>query len=420
MARDMLFVFPTSNNKEVSTMSNSLLYHAFNLRGVKYRSTKFVGNAIIFAVEMTDKFTICPQCGGRQTIFKGQKTRWFKLGSLGRKQSFLQLQLHRLKCVDCDKLWWPQLPFMIGKHRYTRSFALTALGLLRFGTIKDVANYLGVGWDTIKQIHKSKLQNLYKKRPIHKIKYLGIDEFSLRKGHNYMTIFIDLQTGRIIYAVEGRSANDIQAFLKIIAKKATKIKAVSMDMSRSYSRAVTEHLPHVDIVFDRYHIMALMNKSIETLRREQQRTLDGSDKIALKGCRFLLLHNYKSLDNNRQVKLNSLLKINKPLFAIHSMKEQLRLLWSQPNRQHALQFLNQWIFDALAAGPKVLIKIGMTLLRNRKGILNYFPHRITSASVEGTVNKIKTLKRQAYGFRDMEYFKLRLYHLHCQGYSLTG
>ena len=252
------------------------------------------------------------------------------------------------------------------------------------------------------------------------LKYLGIDEFSLRKGHNYMTIFIDLQTGRIIKAVEGRSADDIQPFLKIIAAKAKKLKAVAMDMSRSYSRAVTEHLPHVDIVFDRYHIMALMNKAIETLRREQQRTLDDSDKKALKGCRFLLLHNYKTLENNRQVKLDALLKINKPLFAIHSMKEQLRLLWSQPNRQHAFQFLNQWIFDALAAGPKVLVKMGLTLLKHREGILNYFPYRITNASVEGTVNKIKTLKRQAYGFRDMEYFKLRLYHLHCQGYSLAG
>lgn len=102
------------------------------------------------------------------------------------------------------------------------------------------------------------------------------------------------------------------------------------------------------------------------------------------------------------------------------MKEQLRLLWSQSNRQHAVQFLNQWIFDALAAGPKDLVKIGLTLLKHRDEILNYFPHRISSACVEGTINKIKTLKRQAYGFRDMEYFKLRLYHLHCQGYSLTG
>ena len=297
---------------------------------------------------------------------------------------------------------------------------MTALDLLRFGTIKDVANYLHVGWDVIKGIHKSKLKSLYRKIPVHKIEYLGIDEFSLRKGHNYMTIFIDLQRGTIIHAVEGRSADVISPFLKIVARKAKKLKAIAMDMSRPYSSAVTEHLPHVDIVFDRYHIMAIMNKAIESLRREQQRTLGDSDKKYLKGCRFLLLSNYRSLDKNRQIKLNTLLEVNKPLFVIHSMKEQLRLLWIQPNRRQALQFLNQWIFDALAAGPKALVKVGLTLLKHRQGILNYFPHKITSGPIEGTVNKIKTLKRQAYGFRDMEYFKLRLYHLHCQGYSLTG
>ena len=102
------------------------------------------------------------------------------------------------------------------------------------------------------------------------------------------------------------------------------------------------------------------------------------------------------------------------------MKEQLRLLWDRPNRKRATEFLDQWCFDALAAGSKPLIKVGLMLLKHKTGILNYFEHRITSSSVEGTVNKIKTLKRQAYGFRDMEYFKLRLYHLHRQGYSLTG
>lgn len=401
-------------------MPISLLYHAFNLKGVEYRSTKFVGNTVIFSVEMTDKFIKCPACSGRQTIFKGQKTRWFRMGPLGRKRSLLQFQIHRLECDECGKLWWPHFPFMVGTHRYTRSFAMTALDLLRFGTIKDVSSYLGVGWDMIKEIHKSKLLRLYKEMPIHKLKYLGIDEFSLRKGHTYMTIFLDLQTGRVIHAVKGRTKNDVGPFLKLVARKARKLKAVAMDMSRSYSSAVTEHLPKVDIVFDRYHIMAQMNMAIESLRRQQQNIPDQNGQKALKGCRFLLLSNYKSLSPDRQVKLDTLLEINKPLFVIHSMKEQLRLLWDQPNRKRATEFLDQWCFDALAAGPKPLIKVGLMLLKHKTGILNYFAHRITSGSVEGTVNKIKTLKRQAYGFRDMEYFKLRLYHLHYQGYSLTG
>ncbi len=401
-------------------MSTSILYHAFNLQGIEYRATQFLGNTIIFSVEMTDKFTKCPACGCRHTIFKGQKTRWFKMGPLGRKQSLLKLLLHRLQCIDCQKLWWPQLPFMDGKHRYTRSFALTALDLLRFGTIKDVAAYLHVGWDMIKKIHKSKLHRLYKKMPIHKVKHLGIDEFSLRKGHNYMTIFIDLATGRILHAVEGRSKYDIEAFLKILAKKAKKLKAVAMDMSRSYSSAVAEHVPEADIVFDRYHIMAIINKAIDTCRREQQKSLENTDPKVLKGCRFLLLRNYDTLPREFQTKLDALLEVNKPLFIIHSMKEQLRLLWCQGNRQQALNYLNQWCVDAYMSGIEPLIQVALTLTRKREGVLNYFPHQITNGSVEGTVNKIKTLKRQAYGFRDMEYFKLRLYHLHRQGYSLTG
>ena len=166
--------------------------------------------------------------------------------------------------------------------------------------------------------------------------------------------------------------------------------------------------------------MAQMNQAIDTLRREQQGVLDDKNQKVLKGCRFLLLRNYDSLNHNVQVKLNILLDINKPLFIMHSMKEQLRLLWSQGNRKHAMAFLDQWCFDALMSGVKPLVKVALTLVKHREGILNYFPHLITSGSVEGTINKIKTLKRQAYGFRDMVYFKLRLYHLHCQGYSLTG
>ena len=392
-------------------MSTSLLYHAFHIKGLEYRSTRFMGNSIIFYAEMTDRFNKCPQCNCHQNIFKGPKTRLFKMGHLGRKQALIQVHFHRLECVECGNLWWPQLSFMDGKHRYTRSFAATALDLLRFATIKDVANYLRVGWDLIKAIHKTRLQRLYKKMPIQKIKYLGIDEFSLRKGHAYMTIFIDLQTGKIIHATEGRSKKDVEPFLGLLAKKAKKLKAVAMDMSRSYSSAVTEQLPKIDIVFDRYHIMAQMNLAIESLRREQQNTVSQSDQKFLKGCRFLLLSNYNSLSHDRQVKLDTLLDINKPLFIMHSMKEQLRLLWKQRGRRQALNFLDQWCFDALAAGPKPLIKVALTFLRHKTGILNYFPHRLTSGAVEGTVNKIKTLKRQAYGFRDMEYFKLRLYHL---------
>jgi len=124
-------------------MSTSILYHAFGLKGIRHTSTHFKSDALIFRAEMTNDSIRCPKCGCRQASFKGRKTRWFFMSLIGRKKCMLVLDYHRLKCADCASLWWPSLPFMVGKHRYVRSFALTVLDLLRFGTIRSVAQYLG-------------------------------------------------------------------------------------------------------------------------------------------------------------------------------------------------------------------------------------------------------------------------------------
>ena len=401
-------------------MSQSLLYHAFGIKGVTYRSTDFIGNAIIFRSEFTDKHTECPSCGSHESIFKGQKIRFFRMPPLGRKQTLLNVKLHRLQCKKCCHLWWPRLPFVDGTVRYTRFFALTVLDLLKLGTIKAVAEYLHVAWDVVKDIHKNKLTKVYRKVSLKEIKYLGIDEFSLRKRHVYMTIFVDLRSGRIVHAVEGTRKEDIAPFLRKVAAKAKKLKAVAMDMSVSYSSAVAEILPKIPVVFDRYHVMALMNRKIDGLRRDQQRTLEGDGKQVLKGSRFLLLRNYEVLGQDDRGRLDELLEANQPLYIMHTMKEQLRLFWEQGNVQNAGGFLAQWCFDALLSGVQQLNSVGHTMIKHWKGLISYYPHKITNALLEGINNKIKTMKRQAYGYRDMEYFKLRLYDLHNSGYAFTG
>jgi len=342
------------------------------------------------------------------------------MSPMGRKKCCLNLHVHRLRCCECGKLWWPTPDFLDGKHRYVRSFALTVLDLLSFGTIRAVAHYLGVGWDLVKEIHKSKLSRTYKSIPLEEINYIGVDEFSIKKGHEYMTIFTDLESGRIVHAVCGRAKEDIRPFLEKLGKKGKNLKAIAMDMSGAYYNAVREVLPGVDIVFDHYHVTALVNQALDELRRDQQKELDELGKKTLKGSRFLLLRNYDDLTVGRKERLHNLLSANEPLFTAHCMKEQLRLFWEQPDSESARHFLDTWCKDARQSGIKVLAKVGKTLAGYRTGLLNYFTHHISNALTEGINNKIKTLKRQAYGFRDMEYFRLRLYHLHTQRYSLSG
>ncbi|WP_408999101.1 transposase [Syntrophus buswellii] len=147
------------------------------------------------------------------------------------------------------------------------------------------------------------------------MRYIGIDEFSIRKGHEYMTTVMDLSEGRILFAAEGKGKEGILLFLKKLARKGKKLRAVAMDMGIPFFSAVREVLPNIDIVFDRYHIMALMNQGIENLRRDQQKELDDIGKQTLTGNRFLLLRNYDSLKPDHKERLDALRGLHNTVFS---------------------------------------------------------------------------------------------------------
>lgn len=399
-------------------MSTSLLYHAYGISGVQHQSIKFEAGAIIMHAQMVDQ-PHC-KCGCIRTIFKGQKRRLFKMVPFGGKPCFLNVLLHRVACPQCGIKWWPQLPFMKGKFRMVRSMIAHVLDLLHFSTLLDVSRFLKISWNVVKRIHKEKLTALYKTISLEDLEFITVDEFSIRKGHEYMTVFTDLRSGRIIHAVEGRTIENVAPFFKKLARRAPKLKAIAMDMSKSYYPAAQEYLPHVDVVFDHFHVTALLNKALDEVRKDQQQALIEADAKVLKGSRFLFLTNYDNLDLENQTRLGALLALNEPLYLAHSLKEQFQLFWEKDSVAEAEHFLIQWGIDALATGLKPLKRIVKTLNQYKTGLLNYFKHRISNAAAEGINNKIKTMKRQAYGFRDMEYFKLRLYHLHESRYAFVG
>jgi transposase len=401
-------------------MSTSILYHAFGVRGVKYRRTRYEKGAVHFEAEMTDKLAICPVCRSPDVVYKGSKVRSLRMLPIGRKKVWLHLRVHRLSCRECGAIRWPNLPFAEPRRSYTRAFARYVMDLLRQMTIAGCAETLGTGWDLIKNIHKRALGRKYRQIRLKDVQAIAIDEFAVRKGHDYMTIVLDLATGRILHATPGKAGADIAPFLQVLARKARRLRAVAMDMNPAYIAAVTEHLPHVDIVLDRYHVSALMNRAIDECRRRQHAELDRLGQKTLKGARFLLLRNYDELPATKKARLDRLLKINEPLLVMHTMKEQLRDFWEQPSWHKAASFLAAWARDAMQSGIRPLTRVGRTLMFYRTFLLKYFKHGITCAMIEGTINKIKTLKRQAYGFRDDQYFALRLYHLHHQRYSLAG
>lgn len=400
-------------------MSASMLYHTNEIEDVQVLKEEYYEDKILFQAVFTPKKPTCSCCNSNMLISKGQKVRKLRMAPLGNKAAILMLKLHRLQCTNCLYTWWPSIPFARPKKRYTFSFEKFVINLMGFATIEHVAKFLGVSWGLVKNIHKTYLQREYQSPDLGLLRYVGIDEFSIRKGHEYMTIFINLETGEIIHAVEGKCMESVTPFLLQLKDKAVQLKAMAMDMNAAYASAVKQQLPNVDVVFDRFHVVALLNTAIDEVRRDQQAKCNAVGLKAIKGMRFLLLRNYEKLDLNKQNSLECLLEVNKPIALAHAMKEQIRLFWTKQTIKEGASFLAWWIMDAVESGINELTKTGKTLLRHWQGLVNYFKHRITNGKTEGINNKIKTMKRQAYGFRDMEYFKLRLYNLHKVRYSFA-
>jgi transposase len=166
----------------------------------------------------------CPRCGNGHLHRQTKKHRILLLPPIGGKKVKLQVFIQKRKCVKCNHAWWPKIPFAQGKQRMTKSFVNHAIDLLRFGTIKDVAMHLGVNWNRIKGIHKEHLTEIYRDIDMSDVKHVSIDEFSIAKGHKYMTTIMDIKTGRILFAIEGRKINDITPALTELKKKHLSLK----------------------------------------------------------------------------------------------------------------------------------------------------------------------------------------------------
>jgi transposase len=195
---------------------------------------------------------------------------------------------------------------------------------------------------------------------------------------------------------------------------------VAMDMWTPYINAVMKHIPKAEIVFDRFHIAKLMNQTMDEIRRALYHDeVFLNNRPVIKGIRWLLLKRNTNLNEEKDERkhLEQALQINKPLAEAYYLKEELSQLWLEPSKKDAAKFLRSWIKRAIATSIQGLCTFANTLMAHRSGILNWFDFRISTGPLEGFINKIKVLKRKAYGFRDMEYFALKIYALHEEKYA---
>jgi transposase len=404
-------------------MSTSLLYHAFGLVGYHYVNQTFKGGEVAFRIEQPRERRRCPACGSADVWDQGGIEREFHAVPIGSKPVVLKLKVPRVRCFDCDTIRQVKLGFADpGKH-YTRAFERYVLDLSRLMTIQDVAKHLKVGWDMVKGILAQSLQRRFGKPNLHKLKKIAIDEIAIGKGHRYLTVVLDLSSGAVVFVGDGKGVDSLKPFWQRLRRARAKIVAVATDMSKAYIRAVRDNLRTAVHVFDHFHVVKLFNEKLTAFRRELYRQLTSeADRKILKGTRWLLLKNPENLDpeRNERERLDEALQLNLPLATAYYLKEDLRQIWMQANLRAARRILRDWLARARASGISMLVKFAATMEEYQEGILAYYKYPISTGPLEGTNNKIKTMKRQAYGFRDHEFFKLKILGLHETKHALVG
>jgi len=404
-------------------MSTSFIYHAMGLQGYEYVRQEFAGGSVSIKVRPKWRHLRCPACKSKRVVRRGQCLRKLRSVPIGRKPIWLIVEVPRVSCQECGCVRRIQLGIADARRGHTRAFARYVLDLAKRMTLKDVAYFLGVGWDCVKDIVKRNLARRFAKPKLNKIRYLAIDEISVRKGHKYLTLVMDLDSGAVLFVGNGKGADALEPFWKLLRRSRAKVQAVATDMGAAYIAAVLENLPGVPLVFDHFHVVKLMNEALTQIRRGLHRELkDTMGKEVLKGTRWILLKNPENLSAkyDEAERLQEALKMNEPLATAYYMKEDLRQFWSQTDKEAAQCAIDSWITRALSSGIAHLIRIGNTISGLKFGILNWYDHPISSGPMEGTNNKIKVLKRMAYGYRDMEFFKLRILAIHEAKYALTG
>lgn len=419
-------------------MNPSDLYHQHGVREQECTRAEYGSKTIVLHIKTKEERFYWPKCKSTEVIKSGVVTRRFRTVPVGGKPVELCMTVQRLECKHCHHVIQEHIHFADPQTTYTHRLARYAVDLCRMASIKSVAAHLNLSWNTVKEMVKDYLQRHYSKPDISGVRVIGIDEFAVKKGHVYKTIVVDLETGRIVYIGEGKGADALDGFWKMVEKAGTKIEAVASDLSAAYISAVRAHAPDAVYVFDHFHVVKLINEALDKVRKRivnqersrekreaEERAKTGSASVdaanrssVVKGTKYILLRNREDLSEQKDIdRLNAALKLNRDLSVAYYLKEDARLVWTCESKHSAALQLDSWISTARAADIPELTKLANTIESHRDGILAYFDKPISTGPVEGINNKIKTLKRMAYGFRDDHYFNLRLLAPHDFKYS---
>ena len=394
-------------------MSASLLYHTQNIAGFQHQAYKFEKGKVIEVINR--KVFACPKCSSHNISVIPSRTRRIQCDKIGKKLFYIEVNIHRIYCRNCKVVSTDSLPFLSHpKSRISSSLKRTIIELRSEMSISAISKYFELEWRIVKDCEKRYLKKKFKAIKLKNVRIIGIDEiYVTRVKGKYITVVRDLESGAVLYVGRGKGAKSLDRFGKRLRHSKCNVKAIAMDMSKAYISWVEENLPNAQKVFDHFHVIKLMNDKLDKIRRRTAKEVDEEQKTLLKNQRFLFLRNVEDLEPDAKLLLDNLRKVFKGLGDTSMMKEALRSIYHMDgNAVEAEAAFKNWCSIARQTQIKELIDMAKTIENNLDGITAYWKMSgLTNASMEGFNNKIRWLIRQAYGFRDDEYFTLKIYNL---------
>ncbi len=355
---------------------------------------------------------ICSGCGTACKRYHDYSDRTIRELPILDAQTMLCVQRFRVDCPTCGPKV-EALPWLDRYERMTKRLIDSVARLCRVLPIKHVAEYLGLHWSTVKRIDKAYLDRALGPVDVSGVEVIAMDEFAIQKGHRYATIIVDPRTKRVLWVGRGRGREDVRPFFELLGDQGRRrIKAVAMDMHSPYEEEAKARCPQAEIVYDLFHVVAKYGREVIDRVRVDEADRVKQDKAArkvIKGSKWLLLRNQENLKNERdRVKLRELLAANRKLATVYVLKEDLKALWSYWHIGYARRFWEGWYQRAIRSRIEPLKAFARRLKERIEGVLAHSRWQLHTSLLEGINNKIKVIKRMAYGFRDDEYFFLKI------------
>lgn len=344
--------------------------------------------------------------GQRYSAYDHQKRTWRHLNFF-QHECYLHANVPRIRVAD-GSVKLVQVPWATPGSSFTLLFQAYALLLAQSGlSMSAVGRHMDVSDQRIMRFVKRIVTNALTTQEIQKVKHLGVDETSSKRGHNYLTVMHDLEEKKVVGIGIGKDVNAFESALiemEIRGAEREKVKSVTMDMSKSFIAGACQFMPEADIVFDRFHLCQPLNKAVDEIRKKEYKA--GKE---LKKTKYLWLQKGGSLNNEKQERIKELSETFPDLGVAYRLKEQFRLALDLALGTQKLKPINDWIKTARESGIEEIIKVTNTYLNHWYGIKKFIKHRHTNAYVEGINLGIQNVKRIARGYSNMENFRIMIY-----------